>query len=127
VKALAQLFSKHSHIESMTSLSHADSETTSASAFWQHYVMAFSEIESEFTNVTDDGQTAVLEWISRGRLAMGLPIEYSGVSILRYERGQIIEFRTYFDSAALIPHLTRTMKNFSESVGAPEIRTDAGS
>ncbi len=76
--------------------------------FWEAYLAAFQEIRSEFTQVLESEQGVVLEWISRGRLADGHPIEYRGVSILEPSRGPITRFRTYYDSAIFLPAATRT-------------------
>ena len=62
----------------------------------------FEEIRSEFASVVqgDDG-TAMLEWTSRGRLAGGAPVTYSGVSVLELRDGRVRRFRAYFDTAQL--------------------------
>lgn len=71
--------------------------------FWRQYLHAFQEIRSEFTNVLEDPNGVVLEWISRGRLANGEPVEYRGVSVLETEGDRIRRFRTYYDSAVFMP------------------------
>jgi ketosteroid isomerase-like protein len=95
--------------------------------FWSQYLHAFNKVESRFKNIFDDGQKAVLEWHSSGILPMGLPIEYNGVSILEYADGEIKKFRTYYDSAAFLPHAPTSAKAYSETVGAPRITNEATS
>jgi ketosteroid isomerase-like protein len=69
--------------------------------FWSSYRGTFDEIHSNFRHVLEDGDTAVLEWTSRGRAADGGEIAYGGVSVLEFEGDRIRSFRTYFDSRAL--------------------------
>jgi ketosteroid isomerase-like protein len=133
VKELALLFSENAELENLTRPTqhkmsgNANVQRHSPEMFWRQYLSAFETIESHFTNVTDDGRTAVLEWHSTGKLAAGHAIEYSGVSILEYTDGKIDKFRTYYDSAALLPHAARSGHHLSESVGRPEINIEAGS
>lgn len=132
VKALSALFTNEAQLENLTRPSlhrHgvASTQTQSAENFWRQYLAAFESIESHFTNVIDDGQTAVLEWHSTGRLSMGTGVDYAGVSILEYSGDQIEKFRTYYDSAALLPHASKSDRHYSESVGQPEISTEASS
>lgn len=103
--------SKHDHHEGPT-------------AFWRQYLSAFQNIASRFTHVTDDGRTAVLEWRSTGTLPMGMHVDYCGVSIFEHKDGRIHHFRTYYDSAAFLPHAAHTTKTFSETVGEPALTTD---
>jgi ketosteroid isomerase-like protein len=72
--------------------------------FWEEYLRAFGEIRSEFTNVIESEQGAVLEWISRGTLPNGQPVAYRGVSVLETDGRLIQRFRTYYDSAVFLPH-----------------------
>lgn len=71
--------------------------------FWEEYLDAFAEIESEFLNVFEADDGAVLEWVSRGRLPDGHPVSYRGVSVLEADGRQIVRFRTYYDSAVFLP------------------------
>jgi hypothetical protein len=82
-------------------------------SFWWQYVRAFDEINSKFEKITDNGNYAVLEWVSHGVLPMGVPIHYAGVSILEYEGEEIHEFRTYYDSAAFSPHTSHSLNPHS--------------
>ena len=96
-------------------------------SYWSQYLNAFSLIRSRFSHSTDNGRTAVLEWQATGTLSNGLPVDYCGVSIFDYDGGKITAFRTYYDSAALLPHVAKAEKAYSESVGAPEITNQATS
>jgi ketosteroid isomerase-like protein len=73
-----------------------------AREFWQKYLDVFQEIRSEFYGQADDERTGVMEWIARGALASGHPIEYRGVSVIEVEDGLVTKFRTYYDSAAFV-------------------------
>lgn len=75
--------------------------------FWDTYRRSFREIHSEFRNVTESGDVAMLEWVSRGRAADGSPIEYDGVSVVEYEDGRVRRFRAYFDAATLQTQMPR--------------------
>lgn len=74
-----------------------------ARKFWQKYLSVFDRIHSHFTHVTEGSDTAVLEWVSDGKLSSGEPIKYPGVSIVEVDRGKVQRFRTYYDSAAFLP------------------------
>jgi hypothetical protein len=78
-------------------------EQQSALDFWQSYLAMFQQIRSDFTNVIEADQTAVLEWTSEGILHTGEPIRYRGVSIVEGAGDQVLRFRTYYDSAAFVP------------------------
>jgi ketosteroid isomerase-like protein len=67
--------------------------------FWRDYRSAFRGIQSEFSHVIEDEAGAVLEWVSRGALANGEPVQYRGVSVLETDGGRVRRLRTYYDSA----------------------------
>lgn len=72
--------------------------TGGATQFWQQYVDQFQEIRSEFARVVD-GEVAVLEWTSSGRLRSGSDITYRGVSVLDFDGdGRVVRFATYYDT-----------------------------
>ena len=71
--------------------------------FWQGYLSAFRDIGSEFTHVLHADSGSVLEWVSRGALPDGSPVEYRGVSVLEVEGDKVRKFRTYYDSAVFLP------------------------
>jgi ketosteroid isomerase-like protein len=72
-------------------------------AFWRDYRSIFRTIRSEFTHVIEGKDGAVLEWVSRGRLLNGDPVEYKGVSVLETDGDRVQRFRTYYDSAVFLP------------------------
>lgn len=136
-KRLSELFAEDAELLNLTRpISHTkQSDPTSSppsipsfppQQFWSQYLHAFSNIQSHFTEVMDDGRTAVLEWHSSGQLPTELPIEYNGVSILEYENGRITRFRTYYDSAAFLSYGPLS-KPYSETVGIPEVTNQATS
>lgn len=94
--------------------------------FWNQYLNAFDSIASHFTSIIEAEKCAVLEWHSVGSLKNGFPISYNGVSIVEFDGKAIKAFRTYYDSAAFLPH-TPSTKHFSESVGLPELTNEATS
>ena len=72
-------------------------------AYWQAYADQFEKISTEFGHVHDHDSGAWLEWTSRGTLATGRDIEYSGVSLLELDgEGQVSRFSTYYDTAAFL-------------------------
>ncbi|MDQ6765277.1 MAG: nuclear transport factor 2 family protein [Verrucomicrobiota bacterium] len=73
-----------------------------AQTFWQIYLEQFRDIRSEFTGETVSNSSAALEWVSRGTLADGRPVEYRGISVIDFDREAVTAFRTYYDSAAFV-------------------------
>jgi ketosteroid isomerase-like protein len=67
--------------------------------FWREYRAMFRGILTEFPHVIDSDGGAVLEWVSRGALASGEPVEYKGVTVLETEAGRIRRCRMYYDSS----------------------------
>ena len=53
--------------------------------FWQKYLSVFDRIHSDFTHVTADSNTAVMEWRSQGTLSNGEDVHYRGVSIIEID------------------------------------------
>ena len=72
-----------------------------ARAFWETYRASFGDVQSTFRNVIAGDGHAALEWTTSGTSVQGLPIAYSGVSILEFADGQISRFWAYFDPGAL--------------------------
>lgn len=97
---LVALFTDDATLERLTHKTYegkADTET-----FWQEYLEPFGDIATEFYNVTEDGDGAVLEWESKGSLGSGKAIHYRGVSSLSFDGDKVKSFRTYYDSAAFL-------------------------
>lgn len=134
-KGLCELFADDAELENLTrptgsartSTTKNKMKSNKAASFWNQYLLGFDQVSSHFTHVVDAGGTAVLEWHSSGRLAIGTPVDYCGVSLFEHDGQRITAFRTYYDSAALLPYAAHATKPFSESVGKPDIRTDASS
>ena len=77
-------------------------------SFWRDYRSIFRAIGSEFTHVIEGKDGAVLEWLSRGTLLNGDPVEYKGVSVLETDGDRVRRFRTYYDSAVFLPGGAKT-------------------
>jgi ketosteroid isomerase-like protein len=70
--------------------------------FWRDYRAVFRGIFTEFTNVIEGDGGSVLEWVSRGALVNGEPVEYKGVTVLETGAGRIRRCRMYYDSAVFM-------------------------
>ena len=79
--------------------------------FWRDYRAVFRDIRSEFTHVIEGQDGAVLEWVSRGSLPNGDPVEYKGVSVLETAGAKVRRFRTYYDSAVFLPGGAKVQHN----------------
>ena len=101
VDALVELFSDEASLKRMTHKSYEGKGE--AKKFWQEYLEPFDTISTEFFKVTEDDETVVLEWESKGKLNNGHDIHYRGVSSFDTEGGEVVRFRTYYDSAAFLP------------------------
>ena len=101
VDALVELFSDEASLKRMTHKSYEGKGE--AKQFWQEYLEPFDTISTEFFKVTEDDETVVLEWESKGKLANGHDIDYRGVSSFDTKGGKVVRFRTYYDSAAFLP------------------------
>lgn len=100
VSPLVTLFADDATLERLTHKTYRGKGD--AEAFWQQYLEPFDEIATEFFNVTEDGESVVLEWQSEGRLSSGKAISYRGVSSFDVEGDKVASFRTYYDSAAFL-------------------------
>ncbi len=101
VDALVELFSDKAELTRLTHKTYEGKDE--AKRFWQEYLEPFDEVHTEFFKVTEDDETVVLEWESKGKLANGHDIDYQGVSSFDTEGGEVVRFRTYYDSAAFLP------------------------
>jgi ketosteroid isomerase-like protein len=72
-----------------------------AREFWSKYRESFEHVHSEFRNVVESDDTALLEWRSDGRTAAGEDFSYDGVSVIEFDGDSIRRFRAYFDPHAL--------------------------
>ncbi|EHR60560.1 nuclear transport factor 2 family protein [Saccharomonospora cyanea] len=81
----------------------SDEGTSDVTRFWEEYRSQFSQLSTEFVRVVESGDLGVLEWVSRGTLTTGHPIEYRGISLLDFDdQNRIRRFATYFDTAAFL-------------------------
>jgi len=99
---IAELFAEDATL-SRADQQHVEQGREGAQRFWQTYREVFGDIESDFEHVVTDDTTAALEWVSRGTLQDGAPIEYRGVTVLVGDEDSIGSARTYFDSGAFRP------------------------
>ena len=98
--AIVALFTDDATLERLTHKTYAGK--ADAEKFWGEYLEPFNELATEFYNVTEDDDGAVLEWKSEGELTSGKAIHYKGVSSLSFEDEKVKSFRTYYDSAAFL-------------------------
>ncbi|MGA9519870.1 MAG: nuclear transport factor 2 family protein [Myxococcaceae bacterium] len=75
--------------------------------FWRTYRANFREVESEFTRVIANADSAALEWQSRGVAANGEPFRYQGVTLLKLKGDEISGFYSYFNPNELGWQLAR--------------------
>lgn len=68
-------------------------------AFWRDYLSGFRGVQTGFTHVVEGDGGAVLEWVARGALASGEPVQLKGVTVLELEQGKVRRLRGYHDSA----------------------------
>jgi len=73
-----------------------------AEVFWGEYLDAFQDVKSTFTNEQLAGDTAILEWSSKGTLPTGRAVTYRGVSLVTFAGDRIKRFVTYYDSAQFV-------------------------
>jgi ketosteroid isomerase-like protein len=102
--ALLKLFADNCSVSNMQLQSPLSGEE-GARRFWHDYRETFSEVESTFNRIVETRNTVVLEWTSKGKLRIGRPIEYRGVSILTLDGDKITGFIAYYDSAPFTAHL----------------------
>lgn len=102
VEPLVTMFSEDAELSNLAMVEPLRGQE-GARHFWQKYLSVFDLIHSKFTNVTEGGNTAVLEWVSQGALSTGASIHYRGVSVIETDSGRVHCFRTYYDSAAFLP------------------------
>lgn len=100
VSPLVELFGDDATLERMTHKTYEGKGD--AEAFWTEYLEPFEEVSTEFFNVTEDDETVVLEWQSKGTLKGGKDLSYRGVSSFDVSDGKVKSFRTYYDSAAFL-------------------------
>ncbi len=101
--ALVALFANDSELINLA-LTEPLRGTAGAQDFWTHYLTAFEKIHSDFTQVTQTDNTAILEWISHGSMAgTGQDFNYRGISVIEHDGEKVKRFRSYYDSAVFLP------------------------
>lgn len=71
-------------------------------ALFEEYLRQFDELRTTFTQVTEGGSHAALEWTTQAVRAGGHGVTYTGVTIIDLADGKVTGFRTVYDSAALM-------------------------
>lgn len=71
-------------------------------ALFEEYLKQFDEVSTTFTQVTEGGTHAALEWTTKAVRAGGHDVSYTGVTIIDLADGRVAGFRTCYDSAALM-------------------------
>lgn len=72
-----------------------------ARQFWTEYRGTFQTLESSFRNVIAGEGRAALEWSTQGTAFDGVPIAYSGVTILETDGDRVTRSCAYFDPTDL--------------------------
>lgn len=98
---MGSLFTDEAEL-SRPELDRAHGPTSDVAQFWKTYLDEFEQVSTDFDRVEEAGDLAVLEWTSSGALSTGRPIDYRGVSVLRFEDERVARFSTFYDTAAFI-------------------------
>ena len=101
VEPIVALFDPHAEIGNPADERRERHGVEGAREFWSAYRGAFAAIRSEFRNVVDGDDVAILEWMSTGRTVEGINVAYPGTSVLEFSGDRIRRFRAYFDPADL--------------------------
>lgn len=75
--------------------------TEGAREFWTRYRETFGGMQSEFRNKIVGGNSAALEWTTRGISKENHEITYSGVTILEFDGDKISRSCAYFNAQDL--------------------------
>jgi ketosteroid isomerase-like protein len=101
VEPIVSLFDPHAEIANPADERRERHGVEGAREFWSAYRGAFEAVRSEFRNIVDGGDVAILEWTSTGRTVNGVNVAYPGTSVLEFTGDRIRRFRAYFDPADL--------------------------
>jgi len=99
VQPIATLFADDADLSNPV-VKHDAEGKAGAASFWSHYRSSFDSISSEFRHIVEQGDVALLEWVSEGTMK-GRTIRYGGVTVLEFGEAGITAFRSYFDTAQL--------------------------
>ncbi len=109
VQPIADLFAEGADV-SNPMVKHPGEGEQGAADFWTMYRRSFDTVHSEFRNIVDQGEAALLEWTSTGSIK-GQDFTYGGVSVLEFGEGEkLTAFRTYFDPTPLARVMKETAK-----------------
>ena len=104
VKAMGPLHTDDAEISNVA-MTHTDRGPAGAEQFWTKYRESFTRVHSEFRNIVESEEAALLEWSTTVTTAVGVSTTYDGVSVLEYgDGGRIRRFRAYFNPNALTAH-----------------------
>jgi limonene-1,2-epoxide hydrolase len=105
VKAMEALFSDAARLSRLGRP--AERGRAGVRCFWEEYLDQFGDrVESQFSRIIETDAVVTLEWTTTGELGGSRPISYSGVSLFEYDRDEIVDFRTYYDSGAFLTDQT---------------------
>lgn len=100
VEAMGALHSADAEVSNVT-MTEVDRGPDGAKHFWSKYRESFTRVHSEFRNVVENQDAALLEWTTDVTTAAGVTTTYDGVSVLEFGGGKIRRFRAYFNPNTL--------------------------
>lgn len=100
VDVMSPLHARDAEISNVT-MTEPDRGPDGASRFWTKYRESFTRVHSEFRNVVESDDAALLEWTTDVTTAAGVSTSYDGVSVLEFGDGKIRRFRAYFNPNVL--------------------------
>lgn len=101
VRAMEALFGEEARVSRLGRP--AERGSAGVRRFWKEYLDQFGdEIHSEFSRIIETDRVVTLEWTTKGELNSSRPICYSGVSLFEFDGDEIVDFRTYYDSAVFL-------------------------
>src|SRR3712207_2081905 len=81
VGAMGPLHAPDAEISNVT-MTEPDRGAEGAQHFWTKYRESFTRVHSEFRNIVENEQAALLEWTTDATTAAGVSTRYDGVSVL---------------------------------------------
>ena len=103
VEPMAALYAENAEASNAV-MTEPDRSAEGAKHFWTKYRESFTRVHSEFRNVVENEQAALLEWTSEVTTAAGLSTTYDGVTVVEFGGGKIRRSRAYFNPNALSTH-----------------------
>lgn len=73
---------------------------------FDEYLRQFERLSTTFTQVTEGGTHAALEWTTEAVRAGGHEITYTGITVIDLDGGAVTGFRTCYDSAKIMQPFT---------------------